>query len=149
MIGQLITKLFTGEASIYIARLRTAAAIYAAMALLALGMIGFLLGALFVWLAHRFGTVQTAIGFAIVCLVGILGLYVLLTVARRPPRQRAADRVQRDVASIASIAALSNMPLIFSTLRRRKSLVLLPVVGVAAWGLIRSLRGFRDRGLRD
>jgi len=149
MIGQLITKLFTGEISIYIARLRTAFAIYAAMAILAVAMIGFLIGALFVWLAHRFGTVQTSIGFAVACLVAILVMYALLLVARRPPRQRVADRMQRDVASIASIAAVSNLPLIFASVRRRKSLMMLPVAGLAVWGLFKGLRGFRDRGLRD
>ncbi|ALN72691.1 hypothetical protein [Aureimonas sp. AU20] len=144
MLGQLITKVFTGEASIYIARLRTALVLYIVMALLGLAAIAFLLNALFTWLAFRYGHVQTSIGFGVVCLIGVAIMYVVLMVARRPPRQRARDRVQRDVASIASVAAVSNLPLIFRMLRRRKGLLLVPVGLASVWGLFMALRGYRD-----
>ena len=145
MIGPLITKLLTGEASIYLARLRTAMTIYIIMALLALAAVGFLLNALFTWLAERFGHVQTSIGFGVVCLLGVAVMYVLLVIARRPPQQRARDRVQRDVASIASVAAISNMPSIFRLVRRRKSILLVPIGLASLWGLFTALRGYRDR----
>ncbi|WP_182085431.1 hypothetical protein [Aureimonas sp. ME7] len=148
MITQLITKLFTGEASIFLARLRTIVAIYAIMAIFALAMLGFLLLALFVWLAQSYGVLATAIGFAVGCLVALIAVYIFLVIARRPPKQRAADRMQRDVASIASIAAVSNMPLLFTSIRRRKSLLLLPVAAFSFWGLFRVFQGYQDRGWR-
>ncbi|RIY02139.1 hypothetical protein D3218_07550 [Aureimonas flava] len=144
MVFQLITKMLTGEASIYIARLRTIAVIYAIMAVFALALLFFLLLALFVWIAQSFGVLATAIGFAVGCLVILIGVYVFLLIARRPPRQRAADRMQRDVASIASIAAVSNMPLLFRSVRRRKSLLLVPVALASAWGLFRVVQTVRD-----
>ena len=145
MIGPLIAKLFTGEASIYLARLRTAMTIYIVMAILALGAVGFLLNALFTWLAFRFGHVQTSIGFGVVCLIGVAIMYVVLLMARRAPQQRARDRVQRDVASIASVAAISNLPTIFGLVRRRKSVLLVPIGLASIWGLFVALRGYRDR----
>lgn len=146
---QLISKLLTGEASIYFARLRAVATIYAIMGVVALAMLFFLLLALFVWIAHSAGVVATAIGFAVVCLVVLIGLYVFLTMARRPPRQRAADRMQRDVASFASVAALSNLPLLFRSVRRRKSLLLVPVAAASAWGVFRAFQARRTRGWRS
>ncbi len=145
MLTQLVTKIFTGEASIYIARLRTALAIYAVMAILGLATAGFLLNALFTWFALRYGHIQTSIGFAAVCLVGIAVMYVVLLIVGRPPRQRARDRMQRDIASVASVAAISNVPLIFATVRKRKALLLLPVGLASFWGLFVALRGLRDR----
>ncbi|WP_019997831.1 hypothetical protein [Aureimonas ureilytica] len=146
MLGQLITKVFTGEASIYIARLRTALALYIVMAILGISAFGFLVNALFTWLAFRYGHVQTSIGFGLVCLIGVAIMYVVLLVVGRRPRQRARDRVQRDVASIASVAAVSNLPLIFAMVRKRKALLLLPVGLASFWGLFMALRGYRDRG---
>ncbi len=144
MVFQLITRLFTGEASIYFARLRTIASLYAVMAVLALAMLFFLLLALFVWIAQSAGVLATAIGFAVGCLVVLVGVYIVLMIARRPPRQRAADRMQRDMASIASVAAVSNMPLLFRSVRRRKSLLLVPVAAVSAWGVFRVFQNIRD-----
>lgn len=148
MVFQLISRMFTGEASIYFARMRTLATLYAIMAVLALAMLFFLLLALFVWIAQSAGVLATAIGFAVGCLVILIGVYIFLSIARRPPRQRAADRMQRDMASIASIAAVSNMPLLFRSLRRRKSLLLVPVAAASAWGLFRVVQGVRDGSRR-
>ncbi|WP_294645246.1 hypothetical protein [uncultured Aureimonas sp.] len=146
MVFQLISRLVTGEASIYFARLRTIATIYVVMGIFALAMLFFLLLALFAWIAHSIGVVATALIFAAACLVILIGVYIFLTIARRPPRQRAANRVQRDVASIASVAAVSNMPLIFRSLRRRKSLLVVPVAAASAWGLFRVFQNWRDGG---
>ncbi|WP_279479990.1 hypothetical protein [Aureimonas sp. SK2] len=148
MVIQLLTRLFTGEASIYFARLRTVATIYLIMAVVALAMLFFLLLALFIWIAQSAGALATALGFAAVCLVILIGVYIALLVARRPPRQRAADRMQRDVASIASVAAVSNIPLLFRSVRRHKSLLLVPVAAVSAFGIFRFVMGLRDNDRR-
>lgn len=144
MLLQIVTKLFTGEAGIFLGRLQRVAALYAAMAVFALAAFGFLLGALFTWLSERYGPVGTAIGFALFCIAVVLALFVALVAARRPPKVRAGDRLQRDVASIASVAALTNFPLILSSVRRRKGLLLVPVAGVGLWGILRAFRTRRD-----
>ncbi len=149
MVVQLITRLFTGEASIYFNRLRTMATIYAIMSIVALALVFFLLLALFIWIAQSVGALAAAIWFAAACLVILIGTYIVLTIARRPPRQRAADRMQRDVASIASIAAVSNMPLLFRSIRRRKSLLLVPVAAISAFGLFRAILGLRNGSRRS
>jgi hypothetical protein len=145
MLGQLITKVFTGEAGIFLARMRTVAILYAAMGLVALVMLIFLVTAAFVWLAAIYGALYTALGFAAVCLLAIVILYILLIIARRPPKQRASDRLQRDIASIASVAAVSNLPLMMQSVRRRKSLLLLPVAGVGIWAATRLILAMRNR----
>lgn len=145
MLTQLITKLFTGEAGIFVARLQRLFLVYALLGLCAIGFVGFLLGALFVWLSGIYGTLATTLGFAGVCFLLVVGLYIALMVVRRPPRHRASDRLQRDIASIASVAAVSNVPLILSVLRRRKAyLLMLPLAGVGLWGALRGFARTRD-----
>ena len=145
MLTQLVTKLFTGEASVFIARMRSVAIVYALIAVFALSTVGFLLNALHAWLALRHGPVTASVVFALVSLVIVAILYVVLVMVRRPPRVRAQDRMQRDIASIAGIAAVSNLPLLFTSVRRRKSLLLVPVAAAGLFGLWRSLRAMRGR----
>lgn len=143
MIGALILRLFTGEAAIYLARLRKVALVYALMGVFALAALLYLVGAVHAWFALRYGPVATSIGFALVCLAIVAVLYAVLTVVRRPPPVRAQDRMQRDIASIAGVAAMSNLPSILRGVRRRKSLVLVPVALAGAFGVWRALRGRR------
>lgn len=145
MLAALVTKIFTGEAGIYFARLRTVALIYALMGIVALALFAFLFGALHIWLASIYGSLATTLGFAAVCLVLLIGLYIALLMARRPPKDRASDRLQRDIASVASVAAITNMPLILRQVRLRKSLLLIPVAAVGALAAIRALGALRRR----
>jgi len=144
MLTQLITKIFTGEAGVFMARLRTVAAIYAVMAALAVGLVFFVLLAVFFFAAQRFGPITTSLLFAFIWLLLLLAAYVALVMARRPPKQRASDRLQRDIASVASVAAVSNLPLIVRSIRRRRSLLLVPIAAAGAWGLVRGIRGARS-----
>ncbi|WP_062012559.1 hypothetical protein [Aureimonas sp. AU4] len=144
MLTQLITKIFTGEAGLFITRLRAVAAIYAVMAALAMGLVFFLLLAIFIFTAQRLGPITASLLFAFVWLLLLLAAYVALVMARRPPKQRANDRLQRDIASVASVAAISNLPLIVRSLRRRRSLLLVPIAAFGAWGIARGIRGARS-----
>lgn len=145
MLTQLLTKIFTGEAGVYVARMRAVISIYAAMGVIAVGLVGFLLLALFFWLSAWIGPVMTALAFAFVCLLLLIGAYVALVMARRPPKQRASDRLQRDIASVATVAAMSNLPWFFRSARRHKGLILVPVALAGAWGIVRSVRNTRWR----
>ncbi|MCB8838106.1 hypothetical protein [Aurantimonas sp. VKM B-3413] len=145
MIGQLVAKLLTGEAGVYIARMQRLAVLYAALTVFLLMMLGFLLGALFIFVAGYIGNLYTALAFAAGFFVLILIAWILTIIARRPPRKRADDRLQRDIASIASVAALSNIPLIFQTVKKRKGLLLVPVAAATGWGVWRAISSYRER----
>lgn len=145
MLTQLITKVFTGEAGIFFARMKRLAILYALMAVFALLMVGFLLASLYIWIAESYGSLPTALGFAGVFFLLVLITYIVVVIARRPPHRRADDRLQRDIASIASVAALTNAPTILREVWRRKSLLLVPVAAVGAFGLYRLIAGFRRR----
>ena len=144
MLLQLVTKLFTGEAGILLGRLQRLAVLYAAIAVFALATLGFLIGALFAWLSGLFGPVATALGFALVCLLVVVALFVAVSAARQRPTVRTSDRLQRDVASIAGVAAITNFPTILRRVRKRKVLLLVPVAGASLWGILRAFRTRRE-----
>lgn len=148
MIFQLVAKLISGEAGIYIARMRRLAGLYAAMLVFLLLMIGFLIGALFVYIAGLIGSLYAALVFAGFFFLLILMTWILSIAARRPPPKRADDRLQRDIASIAGVTAISNLPLILGAVKKRKSLLLIPVgmAGMfATWRTISAFRRNRDQ----
>ncbi|HEY9055803.1 MAG TPA: hypothetical protein VIN77_01510 [Aurantimonas sp.] len=148
MVLQLVTKLITGEAGTYLARLKRLAGLYVVMALLAMAMLASLLSALSIFLADRFGALETALGFALVSLLLLLATWAAVVIVRRPPRKRADDRLQRDIAAIAGVAALSNAPLLLGTVKKRKSLLLVPVLAAGGWGIWRAINTYRSRGDR-
>lgn len=145
MILALITRLFTGEAGIYFARLRRMAGLYALMALFALGMVIFLLTALFIWLAQIFGSLPTALGFAAAFLLLLLATYLLTLLGQRKPADRDEDRLQRDIASIAGVAALANAPQLVRAVRSKRGLIAVPVIAASFYGLYRVILAMRGR----
>lgn len=148
MVLQLFTKLITGEAGIYIARLKRLAVLYVIMGLFAVAMLTSLISALSIFLADRFGALETALGFAGVSFLLLVATWIAVVIVRRPPRKRADDRLQRDIAAIAGVAAVSNAPLILGTVKKRKSLLLAPVIAAGAWGIWRAVTAYRSRGDR-
>ena len=146
MLGQLITKVFTGEISIYLARLRQMAVVYALMAVMAFFLTFFLIVAAYIWTSQAVGALPAALYFAGGCAVLLVILYIALLIIGRPPKERASDRLQRDVASIAGVAALSNAPSIMRQVKRRKGLILIPVAGLAVWAADRAYASRRNLG---
>ncbi|HEX2019502.1 MAG TPA: hypothetical protein VGO17_11230 [Aurantimonas sp.] len=145
MLFALVTRLITGEAGIYVARMRRLAALYAIMALFGLMAAAFVFSAFYILLANEVGSLAASLSFAAVFLVLCGVTWILALMARRPPTRRADDRLQRDVASIAGVAALTNAPLLFNSVRRRKSLLLLPVAGAAGFAIWRAISRYRYR----
>lgn len=146
MIWQLVAKLVTGEAGVYVARMRRLAVLYAAMALFAILMLAYLISALYVWIAWLYGPLAASLGFAAGFFVLIVATWIATIIVRRPPRKRADDRLQRDIASIAGVAALSNAPLLFQSAKRNKKLLLVPVVGAVGWAVWRAVTSYRRGG---
>ncbi|TFF23087.1 hypothetical protein E3C22_11645 [Jiella endophytica] len=150
MIWQLVAKLVTGEAGVYVARIRRLIMLYAVMAVFAILMLTYLISALYVWVASIYGPLATSLGFAGGFLVLIILTWIATIIVRRPPRKRADDRLQRDIASIAGVAALSNAPLLFQSAKRNKKLLLVPVAGAVGWAVWRAITAYRhpdDGGL--
>ncbi|MEF2550819.1 hypothetical protein VQ042_05480 [Aurantimonas sp. A2-1-M11] len=143
MLSQLITKLITGEAGTFFARMKRVMGLYVVMAFFALATLMSLLLALYVFLAQVYGPLPAALGFAAVWFVLVIVTWIAVIIARRPPKKRADDRLQRDIASIAGVAAMSNLPLILGTVKRRKSLLLLPAVAAGGWGIWRAIGAYR------
>lgn len=143
MVLALIMRLFTGEASIMFARLKRLIGLYALMAVLVAVMLGFLLIALFAWIASYLGVIETALIFAGVLFVLVLITFIMAKITGRKPANRADDRLQRDIASIAGVTALSNAPQLMRVLRQRKGLVVVPAAAagfVALYGILSFLR---------
>ena len=141
----LISRLITGEAGIYIARMRRIAGLYAIMAFFGLLTAAFAFSALYILLANEVGSLAASLIFAGVFLTLCAVTWILAAIARRSPGRREDDRLQRDMASIAGVAALTNAPLLLSSIRRRKSLLLLPIAGAAGFAIWRAISSYRDR----
>ncbi len=143
MIWGLISTLLLGEAGTYVARLKKIAGLYAVIAVFAIGLVFSLLASLYIYLAQRFGALETALGFSAGWFVLLVLAWITLMIVRRPPAKRADDRLKRDIASIAGVAALSNAGLMLKQVKRRKSLLLVPVAAVAGWAVWRSVDTYR------
>ncbi|BDA85888.1 hypothetical protein Sa4125_34300 [Aureimonas sp. SA4125] len=146
MLLALVTKIFAGEAGVFLARLKRIAGLYVLMAICLSMLVIFLMIALFTWASQHFGTLPTALGFCGGSLVLVLLTFVMIMMAKRRPSTRADDRLQRDIASIASVTALSNAPQIFRAIRHNRSLIAFPIAAGGLYGLYRLIAGSRRRG---
>ena len=92
MILALITRLFTGEAGIYFARLKRLVGLYVVLGIFALALLVFLLIALFIWASHHFGALETALAFAGAFFILLVITFVMTLLAKRRPATRATTR---------------------------------------------------------
>ena len=145
MIFALITRLFQGEAGIFLARLKRLVGLYVMLGVFALLLVIFLITTLFIWLSQHFGSLATALGFSAGALVLVILTYVMVLVAKRKPETRADDRLQRDIASIAGVTALTNAPQIIRAMRQNRSLIAVPVALGGFYGLYRLIAALRGR----
>jgi len=145
MVFALITRLFTGEAGIYLARLKRLVGLYVMLGVFALLLLIFLIIALFTWSAQHFGSLPTALVFAGVSLLLVIVTYILTVMAKRPPVTQADDRLKRDIASIAGVTAMTNAPQIMRAVRRQKKLLFVPIAGMGFYGLYKLLTGRQRR----
>ncbi|MEF2071773.1 phage holin family protein [Consotaella aegiceratis] len=144
MITQVLTGLAIGELRAYVARLKRLAILYAMLALFALGMVFFLVLALYLWVASEYGPLWAALGFAGGWLVLILITYIFVLVTRRRARRENAGRLQRDLNSLAGVAALSTASRAAGAARNRKGLILVPAAAAGAFAAYRLLRNRRQ-----
>ena len=145
MIFALITRLFQGEAGIFLARLKRLVGLYIMLGVFSLLLLIFLIITLFIWSSQHYGSLNTALGFSAGALVLVLLTFVMTLLAKRKPQTRADDRLQRDIASIAGVTALTNAPQIMRAVRRQKKLLLVPIAGMGFFGLYKILTNRRGR----
>lgn len=141
----LITRLLTGEAGMFFARLRNMVVWYAVVGIFALIMLVFLVIALFTWVASHLGILSTALIFAGIFLVLALIAFAFAKLLGSPSRTRREENLQRDIASIAGITAMANAPQLVRLFRRKRGLLALPVVAVGFFGLYKAIAAFRER----
>lgn len=143
MLSSLVAAFVTGEAKGAALRARRAAIVYTFAAIVILTGVGFLVGAAYVAAARRFGTIEAALafgfGFIVIGLLAV-GIHALMNRSRK---RDAAGRRNADMATIASVAAVSLLPTLLrapsSLLRGKAGLagILGPALAVLAYGIYR------------
>ena len=69
--------------------------------------------------------------------------------ARTGSSQQTLGPVEGIAKAIAGVAAVSNLPLILGTVKRKKSLLILPVVAAGGWGVWRAIAAYKRDGRYD
>ncbi|TPN78648.1 hypothetical protein FJ987_20130 [Mesorhizobium sp. CU2] len=106
----LISGFASGEALAALKRARMAAIFYTLAAVFALCGVGFLIGAAYIWLASRYGSLATSLGFGIGFLV-LAGLVLLIHKLTNGLRARKrARRRNADMTAVGVTAALALLP---------------------------------------
>ncbi|SJZ82712.1 hypothetical protein SAMN05428963_103187 [Consotaella salsifontis] len=133
-----------GEVTAFIARLKRLAVLYGLLAGSALCLLISLLLAIYVWAALEFGPLYAALGFAAFWLVVTLIVWIMLAMARRQGRKASSGRLQRDINSLAGVAAMSTASQAAGAVKNRKSLILVPaglLGGLVAYRVLRKRQG--------
>jgi undecaprenyl pyrophosphate phosphatase UppP len=145
MLASLLASLASGETAVALRRARRAVIIYLLAGLSVLCGIGFLIGALYIWLAMRYGRLEGALILA----VGFIVLAVLILMVDRltvkSRARRAAERRKSDLTALGIAAAAAVLP---GLLRGRAGLgaLLAPALAVVAYAIYRENIGpGRDR----
>lgn len=144
MLASLIASFASGETVLALRRARRAAIAYALAGLAFLCGAGFLMVALFIWTARRYGAIEAALAFGVGFVV--LGTIVLIVhkITRGSRAKRAAQRRSSDMTTIAVASALALLP---SILRGKAGLGTLaaPAVAALAYAIYRENRPKRTR----
>lgn len=136
MLASLIASLASGETVVAIRRARRAAIVYLLAGTAGLIGVGFLIGALYIWLSERYGRFETALGFSVAFIV--LALFILLAhrLTAGSRARSAAERRKSDLTAIGVAAVLAALP---GLMRSRAGLgtLLAPALAVVAYAIYR------------
>ena len=132
----LISALASGEAMAALQRARMTAIVYGLAAIFALCGVGFLIGAAYIWLAARYGSLATSLGFGIGFLVvaGLILVIHKLTTSMRSKRR--ARRRQADMTAVGITAALALLPALAKS-KGGLGAVVAPALAVVAYAIYR------------
>lgn len=136
MLASLIASLASGETLQAIRRARRAAVAYLFAGVAGLCGVGFLLGALYIWLAELYGSLATAIGFG----VGFIVLAVLILVIHRltagSRARRITERRKSDLTAMGIAAAIAALPTLTRS-RAGMGALLAPALAAVAYAIYR------------
>ena len=132
----LISALASGEAMAALQRARMTAILYGLAAIFALCGVGFLIDAAYIWLAARYGSLATSLGFGIGFLVvaGLILVIHKLTTSMRSKRR--ARRRQADMTAVGITAALALLPALAKS-KGGLGAVVAPALAVVAYAIYR------------
>lgn len=136
MLASVLAGLASGETAAALRRARLAAVFYSLAALAGLCGVGFLVGAAYIHLGHRYGFVETALGFGIGFLVLAGVLVLVLRLSLRSSRRRREKRLKADVTAIGISTALALLPALARG-RGGLGILLSPAVALAAYAIYR------------
>ena len=139
MLASLLASLASGETVVAIRRARRAAIVYVLAGMAGLCGVGFLIGALYIWLSEKYGPLETAIGFGVgfIVIAGLILLIHRLTAGSRA--RRVAERRKSDLTAVGIAAAIAALP---GLTRSRAGLgaLLAPALAVVAYAIYRENR---------
>jgi undecaprenyl pyrophosphate phosphatase UppP len=136
MLASLLASLASGETLQAIRRARRTAIVYLLAGVAGLIGVGFLIGALYIFLSDRYGRLETAVGFGVGFIVlALLILFVhRLTAASRA--RRVAERRKSDLTAMGIAAALAALPALTRS-RAGLGALLAPALAVVAYAIYR------------
>ncbi|MGI6855310.1 hypothetical protein [Mesorhizobium sp. 1B3] len=142
MLSSLVAAFISGEAVGAARRARRAVLIYTFAAITILTGLGFLVGAAYAAAARRFGTIEAASSFGIVFIVIGFVAVGIHSLSGRTRKREAAGRRGADLATIASVAAVSLLPALLrapSLLKGKAGLagIIGPALAILAYGIYR------------
>ena len=136
LLVSLISGFASGETAAAMRRARTAAIIYVLAMLAALCGLGFLVGAAYLWVAARYGSLAAALGFGAGFLI-IAGLILLIHQLMSGARaRREARRRNADMKMIGITAALAVLPALLKG-KAGLGLILGPAAALEAYAIYR------------
>jgi len=139
MLASLLASLASGETVVALRRARRAAVVYLFAGVFLLCGIGFLLGALYIWLAARYGSFETALMFGVGFIVLALIVLLIDRLTARSRRVRAAERRKSDFTAVGIAAALAILPNLVRT-RAGAGVLVAPLLAAAGYMIYRENR---------
>lgn len=139
MLARLIASIATGEVSGVVGQIRRKIIFFTVAGVFAACGVGFLLGAVYIWAARRWGDIEAAVGIGVIFFALALLIVVIQKISSRVKARRLARRRSTDVNMLAGAAALAILP---SLLSRTGILggVVAPLAAVAAYAIYRENR---------
>ena len=136
MLAPLLASLASGETVLAVHRARRAVIFYLLAGLAAFCGVGFLLGALYIWLSGLYGRLETALSFGLGFLIVALVIAMTHRLTAGSRARRAAERRKSDLTAVGVAAALAVLP---GLLRSRAGVgaLLAPALAVVAYAIYR------------
>ena len=136
MLASLLAGLASGETLQAIRRMRRAAIAYLFAGVVGLCGVGFLIGALYIFLSERYGSFETALGFGVGLIVLALLILLIQRLTAGSRARRVAEKRKSDLTAMGIAAAIAALP----TLARSRvglGALLAPALAVAVYAIYR------------